>query len=201
MRRHAVATSEVPIMQRMEEQADIKQRIGEAAAGFIQNGETLLLMGGSTGTAVAHELGNHANLTVITDSLIVANELMRQGNHKVIMLGGNIDPDEFAVRGTLPRLFLSEFQVDKVILGVKAISAQRGLSTESAEEAELFRGCIQAGQYIILVTDSSKFNQSALVRIAPVDVLDALITDSRIDRETVEILQEHGVFVEIVPAD
>lgn len=199
MRAQPVATSEVPIMQRMEEHADTKRRIGQAAARLIQDGETVLLIGGSTGTAVARELGTHANLTLVTDSLIAANELIRQGIHKVIILGGMIDADEFAVRGTLSRLLLSELQVDKVILGTKAISPQRGLSAESAEEAELFRACIQAGHYIILVTDSSKFKQSALVRIAPVDVLDALVTDSNIDAATVEALQERGVFVEIVP--
>lgn len=200
MRAQPVATSEAPIVQRLEEHADIKRRIGQAAGRFIQNGETVLLMGGSTGAAVARELGNHSNLTLITDSLIVANELIRQGVHKVIMLGGTIDADELAVRGTLARLFLAEFQVDKVVLGVKAISPQRGLSTESAEEAELFRGCIQVGHYIILVTDSSKFSQTALVRVAPVDILDAVVTDAGIDAETVEALQERGVFVEIVPA-
>ncbi|MCC6804308.1 MAG: DeoR/GlpR transcriptional regulator [Anaerolineae bacterium] len=200
MRAQPVATSEAPIMQRMEEHTDIKRRIGQAAARLIHDGETVLLIGGSTGTAVARELGTHANLTLVTDSLIVANELIRQGIHKVIILGGMIDADEFAVRGTLSRLLLSELQVDKVILGTKAISPQRGLSAESAEEAELFRGCIQAGHYIILVTDSSKFNQSALVRIAPVDILDALVTDSNIDAATIEALQERGVFVEIVPS-
>ena len=200
MRAQQVATSEAPIMQRQEQHAEVKQRIGRAAAQLIQNGETVLLMGGSTGAAVARELGNHTNLTLITDSLIVANELIRQGVHKVIILGGTIDADEFAVRGTLSRLFLTELQVDKVVLGTKAISPQRGISAESAEEAELFRGCIQAGHYIILVTDSSKFNQSALVRIAPVDVLDAIVTDSNIDAETVEALQERSVFVEIVTA-
>jgi DeoR family transcriptional regulator of aga operon len=200
IRAQPVATSEAPIRQRMEEHADIKRRIGQAAARLIQDGETVLILGGSTGTAVARELGSHVNLTLVTDSLIVANELIRQGIHKVIILGGMIDADEFAVRGTLSRLLLSELQVDKVILGTKAISPQRGLSAESAEEAELFRGCIQAGHYIILVTDSSKFNQSALMRIAPVDVLDALVTDSNIDAATVEALQERGVFVEIVPS-
>jgi DeoR family glycerol-3-phosphate regulon repressor len=195
MRSQQVATSEAPIMHRLEERAEIKRRIGQAAVTFIQNGETVLLMGGSTGTAVARELGNHANLTLITDSIIVASELIRQGVHKVILLGGTIDSNEVAVRGTLARLFLSEFQVDKVVLGVKAISLQRGLSTESAEEAELFRSCIQAGHYIILVTDSSKFSQSALVRIASVDTLDAIVSDSDLDDDIVEGLQERGIFV------
>ncbi len=200
MRAQQVATSEAPIMQRLEERAEIKQRIGQAAARLIEDGETVLLMGGSTGTSVARELGSHTNLTLVTDLLIVANELIRQGVHKVIVLGGTVDADEFAVRGTLSRVVLAELQVDKVVLGTKAISPERGLSAESAEEAELFRGCIQAGHYVILVTDSSKFNQSALVRVAPVEVLDALVTDSNVDAETVAALRERGVFVEIVPA-
>lgn len=201
MRAQQVATSEAPIMQRLEERAEIKQRIGQAAARLIQNGETVLLLGGSTGAAVARELGNHTNLTVITDSLIVANELLRQGVHKVIMLGGTIDADELAVRGTLSRMFLSELQVDKVILGAKAISPRRGLSAESAEEAELFRACIAAGHHIILVTDSSKFHQSALVRVAAVDTLDTLVTDNGASPEVIEALREQGILVETVPLE
>lgn len=199
MRAQPVATSEAPIMHRLEQHADIKRRIGQAAARLIQDGETILLIGGSTGTAVARELGAHTNLTLVTDSLIVANELVAQSLHKVIILGGVIDPDELAARGTLSRLFLAELQVDQVILGTKAISPQRGLSAESAEEAELFRACIQAGHHVMLVTDSSKFHQSALVRIAPVDVLDTIVTDSGIPADVVEALQERGVSVEIVP--
>lgn len=197
MRTQTVATSEAPIMQRMEQNAEIKRRIGQTAARLIHDGETLLLLGGSTGAAVAHELGGHANLTLVTDSLIVANELIRQGTHKVILLGGIIDAEEFAVRGTLSRLVLSELQVDKVILGAKAISPQRGISAESPEEAELFRACIQAGHQVILVTDSSKFQLSALVRIAPVEVIDILVTDSSIDPDIVEALQERDIEVKI----
>ena len=201
MRAQQVATSEAPIVQRLDQHANTKRRIGQAAARLIRDGETVLLMGGSTGTAVARELGAHANLTLVTDSLIVANELIHQGIHKVILLGGMIDPNEFAVRGMLPRSFLSELQVDKVILGAKALSPQRGLSAESAEEAELFRACIQAGHQVILVTDSTKFNQSALVRVAPVDVIDTIVTDTGVPNEVVEALQEQGVLVEIVPLE
>lgn len=198
MRAHPVATSEVPIMQRQEQNAEIKRRIGQAAAQLIADGETVLLIGGSTGIAVARELGGHSNLTIVTDSLLVANELMRQGNHKVILLGGMIAAAEFAVRGTLARLILSELQVDKVILGTKAISAQRGLSAESAEEAELLRAFIHAGHHVILVTDSSKFHQSALVRVAPIEAIHTLVTDTGIPSDALEIFQERGIFVEIV---
>ena len=194
----AVATSETPIMQRQEHNADIKQRIGQAAARLIDDGETLLLLGGSTGSAVARELGGHASLTVITDSLLVANELLHQGVHKVIMLGGMVDADEFATRGTLSRLILAEIQVDKVIIGAKALSPERGISAESAEEAELFRACIQAGHHVIVVTDSSKFHLSALARVAPIDMIDTLVTDSQIPPDALNALHERGIVVEIV---
>lgn len=198
MRTHTVATSESPIMQRQEQNTDIKRRIGQATGRLIQEGETVLLVGGSTGTAVARELEGHTNLTIVTDSLLVANELMRQGNHQVIMLGGMIDPAEFAVRGTLARLILSELQVDKVIIGAKAISPGRGLSAESAEEAEILRAFINAGHHVIVVTDSSKFHQTALVRVAPIDAIHTLVTDADIPPDALETFQERGVFVEIV---
>jgi DeoR/GlpR family transcriptional regulator of sugar metabolism len=198
MRTHTVATSESPILQRQEQNADIKRRIGIATAQMIQDGETVLLVGSSTGTAVARELGGHSNLTIVTDSLIVANELMRQGNHRVIMLGGMVDPAEFAVRGTLSRLILAELQVDKVIIGTKAISPQRGLSAESAEEAEVLRAFINAGHHVIVVTDSSKFHQTALVRVAQVEAIHTLITDSDIPADALEVFLERGIFVKQV---
>ena len=195
MRRHTVATSEAPILQRQEENVEIKQRIGQAAARLIQNGETVLLIGGSTGAAVARELGNHRELTLVTDSLIVANELMQQGGHKVILIGGMVDAAELAVRGTLARLLLAELQVDKVVLGTKAISPQRGLSAESAEEAEILRAFLHAGNHVILVTDSSKFRQNALVRVAPIDAIDTLVTDTDIPADALTALQEKGLVV------
>ena len=198
MRVHPVATSEAPILHRQKQHPEIKTRIGQAAARRIQNNETVLLTGGSTGLAVACQLGEHINLTIVTDSLFVANELLRQGNHKVIMLGGMVDAAEFAVRGTLLRLVLSELQVDKVIVGTKALSAQRGLSAESAEEAELSRAFIQAGQHVIVVADSSKFRQTALVRVVPIDRIETLITDAGIPADALEAFQERGVFVEVV---
>lgn len=195
MHNHPVATTESPIIHRQKQNSEVKQRIGEAAAELILNGETVLLIGGSTGIAVARELAHHSNLTIVTDSLLVANELMNQSVHQVIILGGLIDKDEFAVRGTLSRMILSELQVDKVIMGTKAISVERGLSAESAEEAELFRSFIKAGHSLIVVTDSSKFHQSALVRVAAIDAIDILVTDSRLSEDIQHQLHQAGVIV------
>jgi len=108
-------------------------------ANLIKDGEILLLVGESTGIAVAHELLYHENLTNITDSLIVSSILLQHSKHTVIMLGRTVNPDDHAVCGTLSRIILKQLLVDKVILGTKAISVDCSLSVETPEEVEFWR--------------------------------------------------------------
>ncbi len=195
MRLQTVATREIPIVLRQKSYAAEKERIGRAAAVLIQDGETLLLSGGSTGLSVARHLVQHHDLTIVTDSLLVVSELLEQDSHKVIMLGGTIDPQEQAVRGTLSRSVLAQLQVDKVIVGTKGISVQRGLSAETPEEAELFRAYMSIGDHVIVVTDSSKFEQSALAQVVPIDAIHTLVCDSGLNAETAELIREKGIYL------
>jgi DeoR/GlpR family transcriptional regulator of sugar metabolism len=198
MRVGQVATSESPIGQRELEHVEEKMRIGKAAAQLIQTGETLLLLGGSTGLAVARELAHHHDLTIVTDSLLVANELLQHRKHKVILAGGTIDPDEQAVRGTLSRLILQQIHVDKVIIGAKAISVARGISAETPEEAELFQACMACADQIIVVTDSSKFQKSALAKVVSIQDIHTLVTDRHLAHETVQTIQDIGIHLILV---
>jgi DeoR/GlpR family transcriptional regulator of sugar metabolism len=190
MRIGTVATTESPIVLRQAEHAAEKERIGAAAAELIRHGETLLLAGGSTGLAVARHLGRHINLTVITESLLVVQELLRQGHHRLIMLGGTIDPDEQAVRGTLARQLLEQLCVDKVIIGAHAVSVKRGISAETPEEAEFLRAFLKCGEYVILVTDSSKFHLSALAQLVPLTAIQTLVTDNNLDESIAQQIRE-----------
>ncbi len=190
MRIGTVATTESPIILRQGEHAAEKERIGAAAAGLIRNGETLLLAGGSTGLAVARHLDRHSNLTIITESLLVVQELLRQGHHRLIMLGGMIDADEQAVRGTLARQMLEQLCVDKIIIGARAVSVKRGISAETPEEAEFLRAFLNCGDQAILVTDSSKFHLSALAQLAPLTAVQTLVTDSNIDEDSAQQVRE-----------
>ncbi|MBN1562984.1 MAG: DeoR/GlpR transcriptional regulator [Anaerolineae bacterium] len=193
MRLGTVATTESPIVQRQSEHADEKRRIGEATAHLIRNGETVLLAGGSTALAVAQQLNHHQNLTIITESLLAVHELMRQGQHRLMILGGTINPDEQAVRGTLARQMLEQLRVDKVIIGARAVSVTRGISAETPEEAEFLREFLNCSDHVILVTDSSKFHLSALARLAPLSVLNTIVTDSSLDEDIAHDLRELGI--------
>lgn len=193
-----VQTTESPIVQRQSLYADEKERIGAATAQLIQDGETLLVAGGSTGLAVVDHLAEHQNLTIITDSLLVANAVMHNSAQQVILLGGLLDPDEQAVRGTLARQTLEQLFVDKVILGAKAVSLARGICCETAEEAEFFRTCLKRGGHVILVTDSSKFHISALVQMAPLSIVHTLVTDKNLDADLIYQIQNLDIDLMLV---
>jgi DeoR/GlpR family transcriptional regulator of sugar metabolism len=198
MRVVKVATSESPIVQRQLEYVEEKARIAQATAQLIHTGDTLLLLGGSTGLAVARELSQHDDLTVVTDSLLIAAELLQQKRHKVVMAGGTIDPEEQAVRGTLSRLILQQLHVDKVIIGAKAISVSRGISAETPEEAELFRACMTCADQVVVVTDSSKFRKSALAKVAAIEEIHTLVTDTDLGQDDAQKIQEIGVHLLLV---
>lgn len=198
MRLRPIMTTESPVIQRQSKFAKEKERIGAAAANLVKDNETLLIAGGSTGLAVARNLKEHNNLTVVTDSLMVAEELLRQDQHRVMLLGGTIDPDERACRGSLAKLILKQLKVDKVILGARAVSVERGLSAETPEEADIFRTFIECGDNIILVTDSSKFHLSALAFLSPLEDFNTLVTDTELDEEIAEQVQELGVYLLMV---
>lgn len=195
MRVGTVATSEIPIVQRQGEHAAEKERIGAAAAAMIQNGETVLIAGGSTGLAVARHLNNHSGLTVITESLLLTQELLRQGQHQLIMLGGTVNPDEQAVRGTLARQMLVQLCVDKVIIGARAVSTIRGISAETPEEAEFLRTFLECGEHRILVTDSSKFHLSALATIAPLNIVNTVVTDVNLDEDIAQQIRDMDIYL------
>ncbi|MBL8118556.1 MAG: DeoR/GlpR transcriptional regulator [Anaerolineae bacterium] len=193
MRIGKVATSESPIIHRQLEHVEEKARIGRATAQLIRTGDTVLLLGGSTGLAVARELAQHDELTIVTDSLLIASELLDQKQHKVVLAGGTIDPDEQAVRGTLSRLILQQLHVDKVIMGAKAISVLHGISAETPEEAELFRACIACADQMIVVTDSSKFQKSALAKVVAIEDIHTLVTDHALSEELVRKIHDLGI--------
>jgi DeoR/GlpR family transcriptional regulator of sugar metabolism len=198
MRIGKVATSESPIVHRQLEHIEEKNRIGQATAQLIHHGETLLLLGGSTGLAVAQELVHHEELTIVTDSLLIAHELLQHNRHKVIMVGGTIDPHEQAVRGTLSRFILEQLHVDKAIIGAKAISIQRGISAETPEEAELFRACMACADQVIVVTDSSKFQKSALAKVVAIEDIHTLVTDQNLEADDIQRMQDIGIQVVLV---
>ena len=192
------APPELPILHRTPEQAEEKARIGLAAAALVQDGETLFLGSGTTVLEVAKQLHDRQQLTVITNSLLVLNELARSPHITVIGLGGMLRHTEMSLIGHLTEQTLAEVRAQKIILGVRAIDVEHGLTNHYVPETMTDRAILAQGGEVIVVADHTKCKRISTVLLAPITVIQKLVTDAKAPLDFVAALRKQGVDVVVV---
>lgn len=172
-----------------------KKQIGKKAAQLIKEGDTILLDSGTTTLEIAVNLISFNDLTVITNALNIAGELLNQGNSKVVMLGGNLRRSSSSFMGPMTENNIENLYCDKVFLGVNGIDTKYGISTTHIEDSYLNRLMIDVSKEVIVVTDSSKFLKRSFAKIASIDTVNIVITDSKIPEEELNNLRAAGIKV------
>lgn len=186
---------EPPVLQRRSLHAEEKRRIGEAAAALINDGDTVILTGGSTTLEVVPHLSGKKGLTVITDSLLIAERAAKQAHITLIMLGGTVRHSELSMEGYLTQLCLKELHANKMIMGARAVSLGQGLMLDKVSEVTTFRECMRVADGVILVVDHSKFGQLATAVLGPVTMVHRIVTDSGVSSEMLAGLRDLGIEV------
>ncbi|MGL4648297.1 MAG: DeoR/GlpR family DNA-binding transcription regulator, partial [Caldilineaceae bacterium] len=181
--------------QRMTELAENKRRIGIAAAALLSDGETVFLGSGTTVLEVARALTEGRDLTVITNSLLVLNELIDRPSISVICLGGQFRRSEMSMIGHITEQALADLRTDKVMIGIHAISVEDGLSNRHLAETMTDRRILKAGRQLIVVADHSKLGRVSTVSVAPLSAVDTLVTDRDAAPDFVLDLEQRDVQV------
>jgi len=189
------APPEQPILQRQDEQAQEKIRIGLAAAALVQDGETIFLGSGTTVLEVARNLRGRHNLTVITNSLPVVNTLAGAVGITVLCLGGMLRDSELSFIGYITEQALAEVHADKIILGTRAISLEQGLTNDYMQETMTDRAILKAGREVIIVADHTKFGRVAVALLAPIESVNIIVTDKETHRDFLDDVKERGLRV------
>lgn len=169
-----------------------KVAIGWAAAGLAAPGETVMVDAGTTALQVARHLPRDAGLTVVTTSLLVAQELYGAGLH-LLLLGGFLRSDFPGLYGPLTESALASLRVDVLFMGCDGASAEEGFYTADLHLLSLERAMIAAAARVVLVTESAKFGRRALARFATPDQVHTLVTDTGLVPRDRERLEEQGV--------
>lgn len=190
------APPEPPVLQRTVEQSDHKKRIGGAAAAEIVDGETIFLGSGSTAYEVARHLGKR-ELTVITNSLLVINELSQAPKISLISLGGAFRRSELSFIGHITEQSLAELRADKVIIGIRAVDADEGLTNDYLAETRTDRAILRIGRKVILVADHTKIGRVSTAFVAPVTAIHTLVTNREIGDRLVNTFESKGVRVRL----
>lgn len=175
-----------------------KSRIGRKAAELVLESDTIIIDSGSTTSELVRNLPEFHDLTIITNALNIANQLITKTNVNVIIPGGYLRKNSLSLVGPLAEKSLRNFNVDKCFLGVDGFDTKRGVFTPNVEEARLNEIMIEISKEVILLTDSTKFNKRSFAYICDVKEIDKVITDEGIHDDDFKRLQDAGIEVTIV---
>lgn len=174
-----------------------KQKIAEAAAALVKEGESVVLDSGTTTTAIARLLRELRNLTVITNALNIAAELASTPVD-LILTGGTLRQNSFSLVGPLAEETLRRLSADILFLGVDGFDVCFGLTTPNLLEARVNRVMMDIARRIVVVCDASKFGCRSLSLISPLSRIHQVITDIRIPKADLHALKQSGLEITLV---
>lgn len=154
-----------------------KQAIGKAAAAMIPDNSSLFINIGTTTEAVSEALLDHRELMVITNNINVANKLRGFLSIEVVITGGVVRGADGGIVGEATVDFIRQFKVDYAVIGVSAIDQDGALLDFDYREVKVAQAIIANARHVILVSDSTKFERTAPVRIGHLSQVHTFITD------------------------
>lgn len=176
-----------------------KIAIGTYAASLIENGQSVIFDSSSTVHEAARAIvARDLSLTAITTDLGIAQELNRSPRVRVIVPGGTMRKDSLTLTGDPALGLLATLNVETAFIGIHSLAGLKPSET-TLEIAAMKRALIAASQHVVLLADSSKFENPAFCEVTKLDAFHHVITDDGISDEIRHALRERGVRVTAVP--
>jgi DeoR family transcriptional regulator of aga operon len=185
------------LKEKEKQQAEEKQKIATAAAGFVQEGQCILLDSGTTTLAVAKALKRFRRLTIVTNSISIVAELSST-DFEILLTGGSFRKNSSSLVGPLAEETLRDIHGDILFLGVDGFDLDIGLTTPNVSASRVNRAMVRAATTVIVVCDSTKFNRRRLSKIVDVTSIHHVITDSNLPAETAEAIRALNIQLTLV---
>ncbi len=161
---------------RMQDHMREKRTVARRAAALFSPGDTLFIDTGTTTVIFAEELCRLSRLTVITNSVSIAQTIVRGEENHAFLLGGEYSDDASENLGTLAVEQVSRFHATHAVLTVGAIEPE-GVFDYNLNEAEIARAMIAQSRHVTVLADGGKFSRSALFQVCPLAAIDRLVTN------------------------
>lgn len=189
----------VPFVKRMDAQATAKDAIARVAASLIEEGQSVMVYGGTTTLALAKYLAPKRGLTVVTNNLALPQELYSRGVREIYVLGGSyrlrsqvtIGPVALSDGTGKPRSIHATW----AIIGVGGVSEEGTVWTSSIPEAGMMREMMDCASRTLLLADSTKFGKREFAEVADLSANTTLITDKRPSQALLDHAAEVGARV------
>ncbi|MEU0659438.1 DeoR/GlpR family DNA-binding transcription regulator [Streptomyces lavendulocolor] len=177
-------------------QSTAKAAVAKAAADLVKPGGVVAISGGTTAFAVAQRLKDVPGLTVVTNSLPVAELLRPSGSATgpagpTLLVTGGSPTKSASLVGPLADQAIRSLQVDLLIVGAHGVSERAGVTTPNLAEAETNRALISAARQLAVVADHSKWGIVGLSRFAELSEIDYFVSDDGLGSQARTVLGEH----------
>lgn len=183
-------------LERLTISVDEKIELVDKAMRLIDDGDSLSLNDGSTTLFLAKALKNRFNrLTILTNSIDIAQELSDKKEFKIILTGGIFSHEERAFFGSCAESIIDNFIIDKAFIGISGISLENGITDISLSEANVQKKIIENSKELYILIDSSKIEKDSLVKVSPLEKVKVLISDSKIDKKILELYKRNSITI------
>ena len=171
---------------------DRKKAIAARAYEYINDRDTIIIDDASSSFYLGQHIKNHPekHVAVVTNSLLVGNELAGLSHVELYMIGGYVGGNLAATMGEAALQNMEQFHVDKGFIGVHGINFEAGLTSIATPQMQVKRAILKAAKEVYVLADSSKFGGGYLSVICPIDQVHKIITDSQVSKENVGIAKD-----------
>lgn len=177
--------------------AEQKAAIGRLAATLVGNGDAIVIGAGTTTQALARALARHDDLTVMTNSLLVAQVLARSRGVDVVMTGGSLRGSIYALVGSGAEQSLASLRTRRAFISGNGLSAERGLSTPNLLVAGVDHAIAATAEEVVVLADSTKLGVETMVQTVPAEGIDHLVTDPGAPEDELQRFRDKGVTVHV----
>ncbi|WP_369212189.1 DeoR/GlpR family DNA-binding transcription regulator [Streptomyces flavofungini] len=188
---------ELPLQHRADQRSPQKRAIARAAAALVPEGAVVGLTGGTTTTEVARLLADRGPVTIVTNAVNIAANLVLRPHVTLIVIGGTARSQSYELVGPIAEKTLADHHTDIAFLGVDGISAAHGCTTHDQLEAATDRSFAFHGSRTVVVADHSKIGRTTFAKICPAADVHTLITDADAPAAELAALGDLGVRVTV----
>ncbi|MFE9204563.1 DeoR/GlpR family DNA-binding transcription regulator [Micromonospora sp. NPDC007230] len=194
---------DLPVRYRHRGDHSTKERIAATAAGLIEPGSVVGLNGGTTTSATARHIAARPDLaqathrpalTVVTNALNIATEMVLRPSLRTVILGGVALPQSYELTGPLTSMVMQALWLDTLILGVDGFSIE-GTSCHDESEAGIDALMVSRARQVVVVAGSEKLGRHSFAKICSASAVHTLVTDDAADEKVVTDLRAAGVTV------
>jgi DeoR family transcriptional regulator, glycerol-3-phosphate regulon repressor len=188
---------EAPYQIRLRENVAAKQLMARTAAALVSEGMTLLLDSGTSSHWLARSLAPRQNLTIVTNSVEIAHEVLGNPGQRLLLAGGPVNQAYRAAFGPEASDFCRRFAPDLTFLSMSAVDAERGFLDFDPDEAAFKQTLLERARRVVVFADHTKFTRPGFIQVASFADVQDLVTDREPPANTVEAAALSGTRIHV----